>query len=365
MLSACRLAFTVALLVALAHSPVIAGQASPSVKVPAGPAFQHDIKPGPGVATTKKLSAYLPGLAGTPGDTDVYVLEGQEPGGTVFVAGGTHANEIAGIMAATVLVEHARVQRGRLIVVPHANNSAVSWTDPKRPGPEWFSISTPGGGERRFKFGARLTRPEHQGAADPAKYHHPASTEELEGSEARNLDRSYPGRADGNLTERIAFAIVQVLKTERVDAAFDFHESGPESRLAWMIVANPKNAEQAAMAVLALEAADVAMKLEMSSETFRGLSHREWGDATSAQTYLFETPSPSMVESARAVDPVNDPALPLARRVGVQLASMSAVLDAYNEGAKPGRSVKFIDIPALADVTKAGVGGFLQKNSKQ
>ena len=87
------------------------------VKVPAGDPFAHDVRPGPGVTATKKLSDYLPSLAKTPGDSDVFVLQGSEPGATVFVAGGTHANEIAGIMAATVLVERVRVRQGRLIVV--------------------------------------------------------------------------------------------------------------------------------------------------------------------------------------------------------------------------------------------------------
>lgn len=114
--------------------------ATAQVTIPAGAPFKHDIRPGPGVTSTTRLSSYLPSLANTPGDSDVYILQGTEPGATVFVAGGTHANEISGIMAATVLVEHARVRQGRLIVVPHANNSASTWTDPKRPGPEWIVI---------------------------------------------------------------------------------------------------------------------------------------------------------------------------------------------------------------------------------
>ena len=48
----------------------------------------------------------------------------------------------------------------------------------------------------------------------------------------------------------MAFAIMQVLKAEQADVAFDFHEAGPESRLAWMMVANPKNIEAGATAVL-------------------------------------------------------------------------------------------------------------------
>jgi predicted deacylase len=325
----------------------------------AAAAQAHDIRPGPGVSATRKLSAYLPALATTPGDTDVYVMDGKEPGATVFVAGGTHGNEIAGIMAATVLVERARVQKGRLIVVPHANNSAITWTDPKRPGPEWIVLKTPSG-ERRFKSGARLTKPEHQGESDPEKYHHPASAEVLEGAEARNLDRAHPGRADGNLTQRIAFGMLQLLKAEGVDLAFDFHEAGPDSRLAWMIVANPKNVEVGALAVLTLEAAGVTMKLEPSSETFRGLSHREWGDATKAQSFLFETPSPTMADKTQGVDTVNDPKLPLARRVAVHLASFAAVVDAYNEGAAPARRAAILDVPGLDEMTKAGVGAFLK-----
>ena len=69
-----------------------------------------------------------------------------------------------------------------------------------------------------------------------------------EGTEARNLNRAYPGVADGTLTQRMAFGIMQVLKAEQVSIAFDFHEAGPDSRLAWMVVANPKNIETAAAA---------------------------------------------------------------------------------------------------------------------
>ena len=77
----------------------------------------NDIRPGSGVAMEKRLSDYLPSLVKTPGDTSVYFMNGKEPGATVLVAGGTHGNEIAGIMAATILVEHGRVQKGRLIVI--------------------------------------------------------------------------------------------------------------------------------------------------------------------------------------------------------------------------------------------------------
>lgn len=322
-------------------------------------AAKHDIRPGAGVTAVKHLSDYLPALAQTPGDSEVYILDGKDKGGTVFVAAGTHGNEIAGIMAAIVLVEHARLQKGRLIVVPHANNSAVSYTDPRRPGSAAITLTT-AGGTRQFKYGSRLTKPEHQGIPDPVKYLHPNSTEELDGSEARNLDRAYPGKADGNLTEKVAWSILQILKKESVDVAFDLHESGPESRLAWMVVANPKNIKTAALAVLNLDDAGIPMKLEPSSDSFRGLSHREWGDATKAQAFLFETPNPGMDEKAGKTDVVNDARFPLAKRVGVHLSTLLAILDAYDETAAGALAVKVLDVPGLPQISAAGLGAFLK-----
>ncbi|MGE5508654.1 MAG: succinylglutamate desuccinylase/aspartoacylase family protein [Chitinophagales bacterium] len=328
------------------------------VAVPAGaPFLGHDIRPGAGVTQVRWLSSYFPGLAGTPGDTLVYVLEGKEPGGTVFVAGGTHGNEIAGIMAATVLVERAKVTKGRLIVIPHANNSAISYTESGRV-PAWITVETPNG-PRRFKYGSRRTAPEHQGEPDPAKYRHPASTEELDGNEARNLDRSYPGKADGNLTERIAYGILSLIKQEGADIAFDFHESGPESRLAWMIVANPKNLDNGAIALLNLEEKGIPMKLEPSSESFRGLSHREWGDATKAQAFLFETPNPSQVDDPQGTDPANDPQFPLWKRVGVHLETFLEIVSVCNDGNPPAAQVQITGLPSLADLESKGLGAFL------
>jgi hypothetical protein len=330
----------------------------------AGETQTHDIRPGMGVTAVKQLSDYLPALAGTPGDTRIYFLEGKEPGATIFVAGGTHATEIAGIVAATILVEKAQVLKGRLIVIPHANNSAVGFPDALRPGPASIFIETKSG-KREFLYGSRLTHPDQQGEPDPDKYRLPNSHEEIKGSEARNLNRAYPGKANGNLTQKIAFAIVELLKRESVDVAFDFHESGPKSNLAWMMVANPKNVDIGALAVLTLDEAGISMKLESSSKTFRGLSHREWGDETKAMAFLFETPNPLMSsinpgESNPGADPVNDAILPLSRRVGVQLSAFLSVVNAYNEAAAPEKKIDLADVPGFPEIKAAGLGAFLQ-----
>ncbi|MGE3841338.1 MAG: succinylglutamate desuccinylase/aspartoacylase family protein [Vicinamibacterales bacterium] len=325
----------------------------------AGSPFQHDIRPGPGVTSEYWLSRYAPSLAASAGDTKVFVMNSSNPGGTALVVGGTHGNEIAGIMAAILLVERASLSTGRLIVIPHANNSAISYTDPLHPGPEWTSIATPGGA-RKFKYGARRTRPDDQGAPDPPTYRHPSSSEALDGEEARNLDRVYPGNSQGTLTERIAAAIVTLIVEERVDVAFDLHEAGPESRLAWMIVAHPKNVDVGALAVLALEERGIKMNLEPSSATFRGLSHREWGDATAARAFLFETPNPGQVDGGLQTDTLHHPTYPLARRVGVHLEALRAVLDAYDAEAQEAARIDVAQLPSLEQLLRDGLGAFLR-----
>jgi predicted deacylase len=327
--------------------------------VPLGPSFAHDVRPGPGVSEAAWLSAYGEGLTGTPGDTPVYVLRGPAPGGTVLVLGGTHGNEIAGIVTAVVLVEHARVTRGRLIVIPNANNSAVSYPDPVKPGPEWIAVESPSG-TRRFKYGARRTRPEHQGAPDPERYRHPAAGEALAGNEGRNLARVFPGNPDGLLTQRIAAAIVRLVEDEQVDVVVDLHENEPGSRLAWAIVSHPKNAGLADAARKRLEVEGLDMTLETSPRTPRGVSHLEIGEKTRALAFLFETPNPGQVTHPEHADVTNDPALPLARRVGAHLSALRALLNAHNATTSDEARIEVHDVPSLADVVREGVGHYLR-----
>jgi predicted deacylase len=328
------------------------------VTVPPGPAFEHDVRPTPIVRQTL-LSDYGPGLAGTPGDTPVYVLRGPERGGTALVLGGTHGNEIAGIVAAVVLVEHTRPARGTLIVVPHANNSSVTYADPVRPGPEWVTIEG-AHGQRRFKYGARRTNPDHQGAADPQRYRHSAGSDALAGNEVRNLARAYPGDPDGPLTQRIAAAIVRMVVNEKVTLVIDLHENEPSARLAWAIVSHPRSVPlaEAARGRLRLEGLDVVV--EDTSAMPRGTSPREIGDATSASTFLIETPNPGQVARREDIDQNAHPDLPLTRRVGAQLSAVRALLNAHNARAGTDARVVVHEIPTIAEVMNEGVGKYLR-----
>ena len=82
------------------------------IAVVSGKSYLQMRTPGPGIDrvvphagfTHKRLSDYFAGIEGTPADTDVYIQEGAEPGGTVLILGGTHANEPAGVIAAVVML---------------------------------------------------------------------------------------------------------------------------------------------------------------------------------------------------------------------------------------------------------------------
>ena len=76
------------------------------------------------------LSDWYPGLEGTAGDTEVYVLEGEQEGDSMLVLGGTHPNEPSGLVAAVLLIENAQPEAGTLYVIPRTNNSAFTCTDP-------------------------------------------------------------------------------------------------------------------------------------------------------------------------------------------------------------------------------------------
>jgi len=320
------------------------------------PLSSHDVRPGAGVTHVGCMSDYNAALHFTPIDTRVYYLESGEPGPTALILGGTHANEIAGVMAATLIIERAVVTAGRIIVVPYANNSAACQSDSTNGGPEWYYIQTPSG-LRKFKYGDRRTSVSHQGK-DPARYIHYPSGKALSGNSARDLNRVYPGKLNGNLTEKLAWAYMQLIKSEAVTIAIDLHEAGTASKLANTIVANPKNLDYAVMAVLDGSLEGCNMNVDASAPNSPGLSHREWGDATRAAAYLIETPNPGQYSGAVNADVVTDPANPLAARVGTHLTAIEAIFAAHEliDGGRP----EWTGIPARGDLVERGLGSYLR-----
>ena len=337
------------------------------------------IFPSQELTAEKKLSDYFSGLKNSPGDSSVFIFEGQKKGGNLLILGGTHPNEPAGFITAVLLLENLAVDQGKIIIVPRANNSGFMHSDPQEGNPQGYSFKT-SGGSRYFRFGSRLTNPIHQWP-DPVLYVNPAG-QKLSGTESRNLNRSYPGRKKGNLTEKIAYGIMQLIAAERIDLAIDLHEAAPEYPVINAIVFHEKSAELAAIAMMNLQMEGVDIRLEASPPNLRGLSHREWGDFAGTHAILLETantshgrfkgkPSASLIIEGKDKNyrkaaklgllfvPFSEEGIPLKHRVSRHIASIDALVSGQNE-LYPDQSIQFQNIPSPAEVERAGIGPFLK-----
>jgi hypothetical protein len=100
--------------------------AAVAVAVTAGYIFESEhtdppIVPAAGWTQTM-LSDTLPSLKGTDGDTRVYTYDSGKPGGTFIVLGGTHPQEIGGLLAADLVVENAKVTRSAAVARIRSTN---------------------------------------------------------------------------------------------------------------------------------------------------------------------------------------------------------------------------------------------------
>ena len=246
---------------------------------------------GPGVTTKAMLSDTLPALKGTDGDTPVYIFDSGKPGGTFIVLGGTHPQEIAGLLAATLLVENATVTQGKLIVIPEANHSGFTHTDPMEAYYHSITITRPDGTTRWFPVGMRLANPADQWP-DPDSYVQVPTGERMVGHESRNLNRNHPGLASGTETAEVSYALTQLVKGANI--VLDLHEAQPEYPVINKIVYHERAQATAGTALFNLEFDGVHITADPSARNLHGLSHREFGDFTPAQALLAETANPAM-----------------------------------------------------------------------
>ena len=351
----------------------------------AGKAFLEHRKPetivrGPGVTEIRKLSAWFPALAGTPGDTDVYIFQGAQPGGSMLIIGGTHPNEPSSFLSAVLLIENAVVNTGTLYVIPRANESGFTHNDPQEGAPMGYSLELDDGSSRYFRYGSRATNPVHQWP-DPDVYIHAASGQTLSGNETRNLNRGYPGRPDGTLTERVCYAITEMIRAQEIDISIDLHEASPEYPVINAIVAHERAMPVASYVVLGMEMFDINIGLEPSPKNLRGLTHRELGDATDTLAVLMETANPSQGRLRSRTDetlvltgvdpyyvkaqalgrlyvPFDETGHPIEQRVGRHLTAIGEFAFALSM-EYPDKPLDIGDIPLYEDLMESGVGAFL------
>jgi predicted deacylase len=335
---------------------------------------------GNGVTQIQKLSNYFPPIEGMANDCNIYVLEGKEPGATICILGGTHPEEPAGRLAAWIFAENAVMQKGRLIVVLSANRSGTTVTRLGGAYPPEFTIPSPWGGQR-FRMGDRWSNPLDQWP-DPEVYIHYPSGQYLAYMDSRNLNRCWPGRPNGTLTEKTTYALLEMIRKEKVDIVLDLHEAELQYPVISTIVTHEKGQELAAIVSMTLtDLEGFKMGMEFSPKNLHGLSHREIGDYSEAISMLFESPEP-FLDATRGkttteqlltgkddfvvkagkhgllFEKIDEKGWPIAVRVGRHTSAVLQTMASWTE-AHPEKPLVCVDVPRYAEVIEKGIGAFL------
>jgi len=145
--------------------------AAPNLTMPAAPSATPTPEPIVLAAGTETR----PLMPGTPQETPLYIIGSGRPGPVVLVLGGVHGDEPGGWLAADRVAD-LPFERGSLLVVPRANRQATY-------------------------LGVRTT------------------------TALGDLNRLYPGDANGLPMARMAHEIVGLVREFRADVVLDLHES--------------------------------------------------------------------------------------------------------------------------------------------
>lgn len=113
-------------------------------------------------------------MTGTRVETEVYINDSGKEGPVLLVIAGIHGNEEAGVMAAEEIIG-LKPKRGKLIVIPAANKPAYE-------------------NDVRTMY------------------------------DMYDLNRHFPGNESGNITEQLAFKIMDIIREHRPDIILDLHE---------------------------------------------------------------------------------------------------------------------------------------------
>lgn len=337
---------------------------------------------------TEKLSKYFPKLEGTIGDSEIYIIEGEEEGGSLLIIGGTHPNEPAGQLTSILFLENLEVKKGKVFIITEANRSAYAHSYPQEGAPFFYTIET-NYGERKFKFGARATSPSDQWPF-PDVYVHKSSGQKMSSHDTRNLNRAYPGDPNGTYTEQVAYAIKELIVQNDITITIDLHEASPEYLTNNAIVAHDRAigiADPVASMVLINY---FNIKAELSPKNLRGLSHRELGDHTKSLVFLLETSNASQgkyrgrftedlivtgedkfYKKAEELGLLYAAPVHINERVGRHTQSILEIINFYNnywvnkgrvrEDGYVYQPIELANIPNYNDILNNGVGYYLKE----
>ncbi len=333
------------------------------------------------ISQVKTLGDYFDKIKGSINDCNIYILEGEEPGGTLLVLGGSHPEEPAGRLASWIIAENAMMQQGRIIVVMSANRSGTTVTRPSGAYPTSYTIPTEWGGQT-FRMGDRWSNPLDQWP-DPEVFIHYPSGQNLAYVDIRNLNRAWPGRPNGTLTEKTCFAFMNLIKEEEVDIVIDLHEAELQYPVINTIVAHEKGQDLATLvSMMITDFEGFSIGTEFSPKNLHGLSHREIGDHSDAISLLFEAPEP-FLDATRGITgvkqlldgkdefvvkagehgllfaPIDENGWPIDVRVGRHTSTILQTMESWNEFF-PGKEIICSNVPRYNDVIANGVGAYLK-----
>lgn len=352
--------------------------------------YQLPIIAGKGVTKVEMLSKYCPNLKGTPADTKVFYLEGKEKGGKTLLIANTHSNEPAAILSSLIFIENCVVEKGTLIIIPQFNNSGSRNTKPGDGYPLFFEIPTPWG-KKKFRLGNRNAAPLDQWP-DPDVYVHYPDRQLLSYLDVRNTNRTWPGRPNGPLMERVTYAAMELMRHEKVDVAIDIHGAETMFPVTNCIVAPEKSMWIATMVSLTVKAMEgFENHVEPSPQNFRGLSHREIGDfSENTKPFLLEAPLPfldqptgpktvdllldgkdpfllSLAKQKKLFVPYDSTGWPMKKRVGQHCSVIQEIIKQFSS-QNPDRALAIKGVPRYKKVVDQGIGHFYhdpQKTDKE
>ena len=332
------------------------------------------------ITEVKKLSDYFDGVKGTTNDCNVYIFDSGVEGGTYLIWGSTHPEEPAGVMTAALLVENLKVTQGKVIIIDRENNSASTNTRVGEAYPRFFTYETDWG-TKVWRFGDRHAN-QLDSWPDPEVYIHYPSGQTLANVDIRNTNRNWPGKANGLLTERTNYAVMQLIEQEGVDMTLDLHEAELEYTVENTIVVHEKGQSVAAMVSMDLTANtfDVPVGMEFSPTALHGLSHREVGDWSDAASYLVEVAEP-MLDRIRGITdeellmsgkdrfvmmagdrgllyaPIDENGWPIEKRVARHVAVATKIIE-VNNSVNPDQTILIEGIPTYEEIMENGLAPY-------
>ena len=339
--------------------------------------------PSSSYSYTVRLSDYDSSLLGTKMDAPVFVFDSGIKGADVFIMGGTHPNESGGILSAIIIMENIELESGRVFVLPVANMSAYLNTLPGYGYPEYYTLQTEWG-EKSFKVGSRVASPLDQWP-DPPFYVHYPSGQRLSYEEARNINRTFPGRRNGSPLERASNAIMTLLEKEGIDYAFDLHEASVTYPVNLDIVAPEISFDIAYLSALMLEEKGISLRVEATSSSNKGYTHSEWARVEGVHPFLIEVPTPfidrtpgamtgKMIVSGKdeflykvaeygysGVDYPED-GISISERVAIHVATIDKCLEIAGQ-FNPDNAIE-IKLPSYEEIKEKGVGSFLHEEKE-